>query len=75
MNYDVPWNPARLDQEVRPYCWVTWRYEWTAPATKGPVQLVARCTDAAGVTQPEQRDPNRRTYMINHLVPVEVLVR
>ena len=28
-----------------------------------------------GNTQPEKRDPDRRTYMINHLVPVEVTVR
>jgi hypothetical protein len=36
---------------------------------------VARCTDESGHTQPEKRDPDRRTYMINHLVPIEVTVK
>ena len=31
--------------------------------------------DTAGNTQPTARDPDRRTYMINHLVPVEVTVK
>jgi DMSO/TMAO reductase YedYZ molybdopterin-dependent catalytic subunit len=68
------WNPAKIDGEAKPFCWVTWRYDWT-PRDLGTAALVARCTDAAGATQPEKRDPDRRTYMINHLVPVEVLVR
>jgi hypothetical protein len=45
------------------------------PAARGPVRLLARCTDDKGNTQPDKRDTDRRTYMINHLVPVEVLVR
>jgi DMSO/TMAO reductase YedYZ molybdopterin-dependent catalytic subunit len=69
------WAAAKLDDEPKPFCWVFWRYEWKVPGTKGPVQLVARCTDQKGNTQPEKRDPDRRSYMINHLVPVEVLVR
>ena len=69
------WNPAKLDGEAKPHCWVFWRYEWSVPAAKGPVKLVAKCTDEKGTTQPDKRDPDRRSYMINHLVPVEVLVR
>ena len=38
-------------------------------------RLVARCTDAAGATQPPARDADRRSYLINHLVPVGVTVR
>ena len=68
------WAAAKLDGEPKPFTWVTWKFDWT-PAAAGPAALVARCTDAAGATQPEKRDPDRRTYMINHLVPVEVLVR
>jgi DMSO/TMAO reductase YedYZ molybdopterin-dependent catalytic subunit len=68
------WRPAKLDADARPFCWVTWKYDWT-PAEKGAVKLVARCTDETGTTQPERRDPDRRSYMINHLAPVEVLVR
>jgi hypothetical protein len=36
---------------------------------------MARATDSRGHTQPTTRDPDRRTYMINHVVPVEVEVR
>jgi DMSO/TMAO reductase YedYZ molybdopterin-dependent catalytic subunit len=45
------------------------------PATPGPLKIVVRCTDDKGNTQPDKRDPDRRTYMINHLVPVEVTVK
>lgn len=69
------WAPAQLVGEVKPYCWVTWRFEWKAPDAKGPVKLVARCTDESGATQPDARDPHRRSYMINHLVPIDVQVR
>lgn len=69
------WAAAKLDAAPKPFCWVLWRYEWTAPSAKGPAKLLARCTDAQGNTQPEARDPDRRAYMINHLVPVEVLVK
>jgi DMSO/TMAO reductase YedYZ molybdopterin-dependent catalytic subunit len=65
--------PAELTEKSEPFAWVAWEATWT-PAGKGPASLVARCTDAAGRTQPENRDPDRRTYMINHLVPVEVTV-
>ena len=38
-------------------------------------RIVARATDDMGHTQPATRDPDRRTYMINHLVPTAVTVR
>jgi DMSO/TMAO reductase YedYZ molybdopterin-dependent catalytic subunit len=68
------WAAAKLTGEDKPFCWRFWEYDWT-PAAAGPVKLVSRCVDDNGRTQPEQRDPDRRTYMINHLVPVEVIVR
>ncbi len=68
------WRRATLTGPDRPYCWRTWEIDWT-PASRGPVQLLARASDTRGETQPAGRDPDRRTYMINHLVPVEVLVR
>ena len=65
---------AKLTGDDKPFCWRTWEFDWT-PSARGPVRLVARCTDDKGATQPEARDPDRRAYMINHLVPVEVMVR
>lgn len=50
---------------------------WHLPAAlqRGRYSLVARATDDKGNTQPEKRDADRRTYMINHLVPVEVTIK
>ncbi len=69
------WAAAELVGEDKPFCWRMWKYTWAVPPTAGTATLVARATDAAGRGQPDKRDPDRRTYMINHLIPVEVTVR
>lgn len=68
------WTAVKLDEEPRPFCWVLWKHEWT-PKTAGPAKLLVRCTDERGETQREKRDPDRRSYAINHLVAVEVVVK
>jgi DMSO/TMAO reductase YedYZ molybdopterin-dependent catalytic subunit len=69
------WASAKLLGDPKPFCWRLWEYAWAVPDKPGPVSLLARATDANGATQPDKRDPDRRTYMINHLVPVDVTVR
>ena len=68
------WTKVDLDTNADPFVWQRWSVKWT-PKQTGPVKLLARCTDSTGATQPDKRDIDRRTYMINHLVPVEVGVR
>jgi DMSO/TMAO reductase YedYZ molybdopterin-dependent catalytic subunit len=69
------WHEATLlDKPVR-HAWRLWEYVWQTPDRPGKYALMARATDSRGRTQPAQRDPDRRTYMVNHLVPVEVEVR
>ncbi|MGL6076686.1 MAG: sulfite oxidase [Fimbriiglobus sp.] len=68
------WKDGKLLGEKKPFCWRLWEFDWENP-TRGPASLVAKATTVSGVTQPLTRDPDRRTYMINHLVPVEVLVK
>jgi DMSO/TMAO reductase YedYZ molybdopterin-dependent catalytic subunit len=68
------WSPAKLLSEPKPIQWVFWEYAWENPAA-GKSAIVARATDDKGNTQPATRDPDRRSYMINHLVPTEVTVR
>jgi DMSO/TMAO reductase YedYZ molybdopterin-dependent catalytic subunit len=68
------WQPAEIGQKA-PLAWTFWHYKWAAPKGQGAVKIIARCTDDKGNTQPKKRDPDRRAYMINHLVPVEVMVR
>jgi DMSO/TMAO reductase YedYZ molybdopterin-dependent catalytic subunit len=69
------WSAAKLQKAHSPFAWVLWEYQWDVPPARGPVKLLARATDTKGRTQPATRDPARRSYMINHVVPVEVIVR
>ena len=45
------------------------------PPTPGKYVLMARATDSAGNVQPLTRDDDRRSYLINHVIPVPVEVR
>lgn len=69
------WEDAKLVGESKPNAWRLWEFDWTTPAKTGKATLIARATDSAGQTQPLSRDPDRGTYMINHLLPIEVEVR
>jgi DMSO/TMAO reductase YedYZ molybdopterin-dependent catalytic subunit len=69
------WTQARLLENARAHCWRMWEFPWRTPAQAGRVTLLARATDARGNAQPMQRDTDRRNYMINHVLPVEVDVR
>jgi hypothetical protein len=69
------WQDAKLLGQPKPNAWRLWEFNWQTPATPGKRTLIARATDSLGRTQPIQRDPDRGTYMINHLLPIEVEVR
>jgi DMSO/TMAO reductase YedYZ molybdopterin-dependent catalytic subunit len=68
------WQIAKLAGEAKPFRWALWEFNWDKPA-RGEAAILAKCTDDQGATQPTARDPDRRTYMINHLVPTNVTVR
>ena len=74
-NAGQTWTQARLLDNARAGCWRLWEFPWRTPAQAGRVTLLSRATDARGNTQPMQRDTDRRNYMINHVLPVEVDVR
>jgi DMSO/TMAO reductase YedYZ molybdopterin-dependent catalytic subunit len=69
------WKEAKLLGESKPNAWRLWEYDWQTPAATGKQTLIARATDSLGRTQPVERDPDRGTYMINHLLPIAVEVR
>jgi DMSO/TMAO reductase YedYZ molybdopterin-dependent catalytic subunit len=69
------WNDANLLGESKPNAWRLWEFNWQTPSQPGKQTLIARATDSLGRTQPVQRDPDRGTYMINHLLPITVEVR
>jgi DMSO/TMAO reductase YedYZ molybdopterin-dependent catalytic subunit len=69
------WNQTNLLGEPNPNAWQLWEFYWQTPAAAGKRTLIARATDSLGHTQPLQHDPDRGTYMINHLLPITVEVR
>jgi DMSO/TMAO reductase YedYZ molybdopterin-dependent catalytic subunit len=69
------WNDAKLVGESKTNAWRLWEFNWKTPARAGKATLIARATDSNGRTQPMERDPDRGTYMINHLLPITVEIR
>jgi DMSO/TMAO reductase YedYZ molybdopterin-dependent catalytic subunit len=69
------WQPARLLHQAVAHSWRLWDYSWRTPAQAGRVTLMARATDARNRQQPMERDADRRNYVVNHVLPVEVDVR
>src|SRR5215472_10949595 len=64
------WKEATLLGEAKPNAWRLWEFNWQTPVAPGKQTLIARATDSQGRTQPVERDPDRGTYMINHLLPI-----
>src|SRR6266576_4420637 len=65
-------NP--IDKPTR-NAWRRWEYTWHTPLKARQATLIVRATDSHGRSQPAKRDPDRGTYMINHLLPISVEVR
>jgi len=68
------WKKANLLGDPVKNAWRLWEYEWRTPATVGRTTIFARAADSRGGTQAAERGGDRGTYMINHLLPVEVAV-
>src|SRR5437899_3250788 len=69
------WKEANLLGEPKPNAWRLWEFNWQTPVAPGNQTLIARATDSLGRTQPVLHNPDRGTYMINHLLPITVEVR
>ena len=68
------WNGAKLVDGSVKNAWRLWEYDWRTPARLGKQTLLARATDSRGRVQPFEHDADRGTYMINHVLPIEVEV-
>ncbi|MBI5774972.1 MAG: sulfite oxidase [Verrucomicrobia bacterium] len=68
------WEKANLLGDAVPHAWRLWEFHWRTPATPGRGTLLARAMDSRGRVQPMQRDPHRGSYVISHVVPIEVEV-
>ncbi|HUG12009.1 MAG TPA: sulfite oxidase [Opitutaceae bacterium] len=69
------WQNTHLMGEPVRNAWRLWEFDWKVPSELGKATLLARATDSAGRTQPTDRDQDRRSYIVNHLLPIEVDVR
>ena len=69
------WNDATLEGRAIPQAWRLWKFSWKTPETPGKFVLMSRANDSAGHVQPMTRDDDRRSYLINHVIPVPVEVR
>ena len=70
----VTWHEARLLDGSVKNAWRLWEFDWLAPAQAGSQTIMARASDSRGRTQPFERNADRGTYMINHVLPVEIEV-
>jgi DMSO/TMAO reductase YedYZ molybdopterin-dependent catalytic subunit len=68
------WAEAKLIDKEAPMAWRLWEYHWKTPSAPGKVALMARATDSRGRSQPMDRDIDLRTYVVNHVLPVEVAI-
>lgn len=69
------WQEAKLLGEPVKNAWRLWEYQWRIAENPGRHTIVARAIDSRGFVQPVERRADRGTYMIDHLLPVEVEVR
>jgi DMSO/TMAO reductase YedYZ molybdopterin-dependent catalytic subunit len=68
-----PWQEARMVGESRRGAWQGWEFP-TSLDQAGPLTIRARATDAAGRTQPDQAEWNRRGYGNNSIQVVQIEV-
>jgi len=68
------WTAAQFLDPVRRYSWRRWRFDWLTPKQPGKYTLLARAKDALGHVQPPDHDWNYGSYVIDHVLPIEVFV-
>ena len=68
------WADAEFVDDVQPYAWRRWTYEWLTPRAPGRYRLMARATGGDGSVQPDTHDPKYGSYVIHHPLPIEVVV-
>jgi DMSO/TMAO reductase YedYZ molybdopterin-dependent catalytic subunit len=68
------WAEAHFLDPARPHAWRRWKFDWLTPRKPGQYTLLARAKDANGTLQPDKHDWNYGSYVITHLLPIEVIV-
>jgi hypothetical protein len=68
------WAEAHFLDPVRRHAWRRWKFDWLTPKKPGRYTLPASAKDANGAVQQREHDWNYGSYVIAHLMPIEVLV-
>lgn len=68
------WAEAHFLDPVRRHAWRRWKFDWLTPKEPGRYTLLSRAKDANGTVQPDKHDYNYGTYVITHLLPIEVIL-
>ena len=68
------WAEAHLLDPARRHAWRRWKFDWLTAKQPGNYTLLARAKDANGAVQPDEHDWNYGSYVITHLLPIDVLV-
>jgi len=68
------WAEAQFLDPARRHAWRRWKFDWLTPKRPGQYALLARAKDANGTVQPDEHDWNNGSYVITHLLPIEVMV-
>jgi DMSO/TMAO reductase YedYZ molybdopterin-dependent catalytic subunit len=68
------WALAEFVDPVERYAWRRWKFDWVTPKKPGQYTLRSRAKDAYGKVQPDKHDENYGTYVIDHVIPIEVSV-
>ena len=76
MSYDggETWALAEFVDLAQRLAWRRWKLDWLTPEKPGPDILLARAKDADGCVQPGRHDPNYGSDVINHPLPIEMVV-
>jgi DMSO/TMAO reductase YedYZ molybdopterin-dependent catalytic subunit len=69
------WSAAQFVDEAQPFLWRRWEFDWKVPLASGVYILKSRATDRNRNVQPEKHDERFGSYVIHHLLPIEVVVR
>jgi DMSO/TMAO reductase YedYZ molybdopterin-dependent catalytic subunit len=68
------WQAARFLDPPHRFCWRRWEFAWQVPQQTGAYILKSRARDAGGNVQPEEHDCRFGSYVIHHIIGIEVVV-
>jgi DMSO/TMAO reductase YedYZ molybdopterin-dependent catalytic subunit len=68
------WVQGEFIDPINRNAWRRWKYDWITPTRPGRYTLMARAKGVDQSHQPDVHDANFGTYVIDHPLPIEILV-